>query len=199
MPAPEPSWSQRSRGKPDPVALPIFGTIARCTWEQACRGRCLSDYYTLCALNREPNVSERHDKHAHLLLMKTNLVGYTSDTLEIGDHAIYDVKKIEGLDCLPEGVQGKHLLVKKLQEAPILAAEVCVGQRDFYLCYAIKQSFIFIVEVERVDKVVSRYRPQYGANDNYDTYNQPVCFVKIYTPESGRTRPEVSWRLSEYL
>src|SRR5262245_51029976 len=91
---------------------------------------------------------------------------YLENALLLGHHQVDDVKKIHGLDTIPDGIDGSRVLSLELPSIPIRAAGIDVGAREFYLCYAPKHDLLFVVETEMGKQVETRYRPQYGANDN---------------------------------
>jgi len=122
------------------------------------------------------------------------------DWIMLGPHLVDHVKEIHGLDQLPPGLDGGHLLTLCLEPIPILVAGLEVATREFYLCYTPLHSVLFVVETEHARRLKSEYRPQYGANDNYDTYHEENRTVWIYSADSPRAKdPVVANHLKPYL
>jgi len=125
---------------------------------------------------------------------------YRGDSIQLGNHDLYDIIKMHGLDELPKGLNGKTLLTLELPSIRILAAEQEVGRREFFLCYSLDNAFLFIVETEMSKSLEQRYRAQFGANDNYDTITKVQRIVWFYTPDSARANDTlVAGHLKPYL
>jgi hypothetical protein len=125
---------------------------------------------------------------------------YQQDALQLGNHEVFNITKMHGLDELPKGLDGKSLLTLKLPCIPIMVAGQEVGSREFYLCYSLKAAFLFIVETEMAKNKVKYYSPQYGANDNYATSTQVRRIVWLYSIDSPRANdPIIAEHLKAYL
>jgi hypothetical protein len=124
----------------------------------------------------------------------------SNDWIALGNLDVRAVKTIHGMEELPSGIDGKHLLTTELPTIPIVAAGVEVAWREFYLCYSARHSFLFIVETEMAKLSRPSYRAQYGANDNYDNYEEMHREVWIYRPDSPRAKdPVIANHLKPYL
>lgn len=125
---------------------------------------------------------------------------YHEDSIQVGNHEVHWIKKIHGIDDLPAGLDGTRLLTLELPAISIMAAGIEVGLREFYLCYSIENSLLFIVEAEMAKQVETKYRPQYGQNDNYDETTKTHRIVWIYKPDSQRAKdPVIANHLKGYL
>jgi hypothetical protein len=125
---------------------------------------------------------------------------YHEDSIQVGNHEVHWIKEIHGIDDLPAGLDGNRLLTLELPAIPIVAAGIKVGLREFYLCYSPEKSLLFIVETEMAKRVETKYRPQYGQNDNYDSTTATQRIVWIYKPDSPRAKdPVIANHLKEYL
>ena len=118
----------------------------------------------------------------------------------LGNHELRHIKTIHCLEDLPPGLDGKKLLSLELPSIPIRAAGLSVGAREFYLCYSLQHAFTFVVETEMGKSVETKYRPQYGANDNYDTRNLVQRVVWLYRLDAPRAKdPVIANHLQAYL
>lgn len=118
--------------------------------------------------------------------MREKLKGWTGNDLTLGNHWLLNIQGISGLESIPHCIEGERLLVRRLEDDPLQVSGVTVGRTEFYLCYSINPSFLFLVEYDRIDQVVSQYRPQFGANGNYHTFNKFIGKVRIWPVESLR-------------
>lgn len=125
---------------------------------------------------------------------------YQQDALQLGNHEVFNITKMHGLDDLPKGLEGKSLLTLELPGIPIMVAGQGVGRREFYLCYSLKAAFLFIVETEMAKNEVKYYSPQYGANNNYATSTEVRRIVWLYSVDSERAKdPVIAAHLKPYL
>lgn len=116
--------------------------------------------------------------------------------LILGNHEISGINQVHVLEPLPSGLDPRRLLTLVLPDIEITLAGVTVGRREFFLCHSIEHSYSFVVETELATQQVSRYRAQYGANDNYDTSTIPQRIVWIYQLNSPRAKErEIARRL----
>jgi hypothetical protein len=116
------------------------------------------------------------------------------------DLTISDITQIHGLDDIPANLDGRMVLHLKLPSIPIKVGDLEVGEREFYLCYSPQHSFLFVVETETGKRLESNYRPQYGANDNYDTRTIVQRIAWVYGVNSPKAKdPVIAQHLKKYL
>jgi len=125
----------------------------------------------------------------------------SQDWIVLGnDITLSHIKQIHGLEEIPTGLDGRTVLQLELPPIPINAGGIKVGAREFYLCYSPRHSFLFVVETEMGKRVETSYRPQYGANQNYDTNEIVQRIVWLYGIDSPRAKdPVIAQHLRAYL
>lgn len=113
---------------------------------------------------------------------------------------LFIIPVFRGLEDLPTGLEGHKLLSLQLPSIPIMAAGIAVGAREFFLCYSTQIDFLFVVETEVATQTEQTYRPQYGANDNYDTLTTQHRVVWLYSLDSARAHdPTIAKHLKAFL
>jgi hypothetical protein len=132
--------------------------------------------------------------------MPSLIADYPEHSIIIGNHQIYDIKRIHGQENLPDGIDGRLVLSLELPPIPIRAAEMAVGAREFYLCYSPQHSLLFVVETEMAKRVEEKYSPDYGRDNNYYKHTTHQRIVWIYKSDSPRAKdPVIADHLKAYL
>lgn len=114
--------------------------------------------------------------------MKLRIPGRPHDEIKLGDETLYYVEVIEGEMLLPDAIEGATLLTNELEPEPIPSiAGGQAGKRRFILCHSIRHSYTFLAVVEEKRAGNWSYRPQYGANSNYDESQTLGLKVQFFT------------------
>lgn len=122
------------------------------------------------------------------------------DLLQLGDFVLSSIRTFHGLEDLPAELDTNTLMVLQLPSIPIQAAGINSGCREFFLCFSPPLSFLFVVETKLTKYNRNVYRPQYGANDNYDLVTEESRVVWLYSVNSARVSdPTIARHLKPYL